>query len=330
MKKLAIYLASLTLLAAIIGISPQRALADANGKRVALLVGPTQDAFIGTWSKTFAAGAEKAGMKVSTFSSPFDPALQVQQLDDAIAQKFDMILVQTISQKAVLPALQRAKTAKIPVVTIISQFPEGVASDLYITYVGENSGKLGELAAEALGNLLKASGRENAKIAAITGSIAEGVGKLRMDGFERGLKKFPGVKLVVAEDVKWNPVAGEKAAGQIIARFAAQGGLDAMYGMNDVLANAVIQAASSAGVKVGTEKGSMIVVGGNCQAPGIKNFQAGKESGTVLMLPARAATMAVEEVKKIFEGKTVPKATFETHEIITRDNLAKYAADCSY
>jgi ribose transport system substrate-binding protein len=310
--------------------SPTNALADAKGKRVALLVGPMQDAFIGNWAKTFTADAEKAGMKVSVFSSPFDPALQVQQLDDVIAQKFDMILIQTISQQAVLPALERAKAAKIPVVTIISKFPEGVAEDLYVTYVGENSVRLGELAAEALGNLLKEGGREKAKIVAITGSIAEGVGMLRMNGFKNGIKKFPDVTLVAEQDVKWNPVAGEKAAGQIIARFASQGGVDGMYGMNDVLANAIIQAATSAGVKLGTEKGAIIVVGGNCQAPGITNFQAGKESATVLMLPVRAATMAVEEVKKIFDGQKVPKATYETHEIITKDNLAKYAGACSY
>lgn len=311
-------------------VSPTGALAGVEGKRVALLVGPTQDVFIGTWAKTFTAGAEKSGIKVSVFSSPFDPALQVQQLDDVIAQKFDLILIQTISQQAVLPALGRAKAAKIPVVTIISKFPDGVAEDLYVTYVGENSIRLGELAAEALGNLLKESGREKAKIVAITGSIAEGVGMLRMNGFKNGMKKFPDVTLVVEQDVKWNPVAGEKAAGQIIARFASQGGLDGMYGMNDVLANAIIQAATSAGVKLGTGKGEMIVVGGNCQAPGIKNFQAGKQSATVLMLPIRAATMAVEEVKKILEGKTVPKATYETHEIITKSKLAQYADACSY
>lgn len=311
-------------------VSPPSALADANGKKVALLVGPTQDAFIGTWVKTFTAGAEKNGMKVSVFSSPFDPALQVQQLDDVIAQKFDMILLQTISQQAVLPALERAKAAKVPVVTVMSQFPEGLADSLYVTYVGENSVQLGELAAEALGNLLKESGREKAKIVAITGSIAEGVGMLRMNGFKNGLKKFPGVTLVVEQDVKWNPAAGEKAAGQIIARFASQGGLDAMYGMNDNLANAIIQAATSAGVKLGTEKDAMIIVGGNCQAPGVKNFQAGKQSATVLMLPVRAATMAIEEVKKIFDGKTVPKATYEKHEIITKDKLAQYADMCSY
>lgn len=310
--------------------SPMSASADVNGKRVALLVGPTQDPFIGTWARTFSAGAEKAGMKVSVFSSPFDPALQVQQLDDVIAQKFDMILIQTISQQAVLPALERAKAAKVPVVTIISQFPEGLADGLYVTYVGENSVQLGELAAEALGNLLKESGRGKAKIVAITGSIAEGVGMLRMNGFKKGIKKFPDVTLIVEQDVKWNPVAGEKAAGQIIARFASQGGVDGMYGMNDVLANAIIQAATSAGIKLGAEKDAMIVVGGNCQAPGIKNFQAGKQGATVLMLPVRAATMAVEEVKKIFDGKAVPKATYETHEIITKDKLAQYADMCSY
>ena len=54
-----------------------------NTKTIALLVGPTQDAFIGTWVATFEAGAKAQGMDVSVFSSPFDPALQARQFDDA-------------------------------------------------------------------------------------------------------------------------------------------------------------------------------------------------------------------------------------------------------
>src|SRR5262249_27291314 len=74
--------------------------AAAEGRRVVLFVGPTQDKYLGALSRSIADTATAAGMKVTTFSSPFDPALQAQQIDDAIAQKFDLFVVQTISQKA--------------------------------------------------------------------------------------------------------------------------------------------------------------------------------------------------------------------------------------
>ena len=116
--------------------------------------------------------------------------------------------------------------------------------------------------------------------------MAEGKAPLREKAFRDALAKTPGMEVVVTEDVKWNPAVGERAAGQLLARFAGQGGLNGFYGMNDVVANGAIQAAEAAGVKVGTGANDLIVVGGNCQAPGVKNIQAGKQAATLLMLPA--------------------------------------------
>lgn len=306
------------------------AFAQAQAKRVALLVGPTQDKYIGAWTKAFTEAATPKSITASVFSSPFDPALQAQQVDDAIAQKFDMLVLQTISQKAIMPALARAKIARIPVVLIISEFPGNDASDLYLSYIGTNSARLGELAGEAIGNAMVTSGRPNARIAAITGSMAEGIAPMRMEGMKRALAKYPGVQIVTVEDVKWNPAQAERTAGQVLARFAAQSGLDGIYGMNDSLANGAIQAALAAGVKLGTEKGALTVVGGNCQAPGVKNLQEGRMAATVRMIPAEEARLAAARIREFFDGKAIEKRSYIEHEIITQANLAKSAADCSY
>jgi ribose transport system substrate-binding protein len=300
------------------------------GKRIALLVGPTQDKYIGAWTKTFIDAAAAKGMKVNVFSSPYDPAMQAQQIDDAIAQKFDALLVQTISQKAVIPPLMRAKAAKVPAFTIISEFPGNEAADLYISYLGTNSTWLGALAGDAMGKALTARGKPNAKIAVIAGSMAEGIAPMRMNGFRRALAKYPGIEIASLEDVKWNPAVAERTAGQLLARFAGQGGLDGIYGMNDSLANGAIQAASAAGVKLGTEPGALTIVGGNCQAPGIRNIEAGRMAATVLMVPAEEAKLAAQKVQEFFDGKALEKKIFIEHEIITKANVGKFADACSY
>lgn len=331
MKRRFLLIVACAALAGLAVMVPMRgAEAAATDKRIALLVGPTEDKYIGTWAKTFDAAATKDGMKVTTFATPFDPALQAQQVDDAIAQKFDMIVVQTISQKAIVPALTRAKAAKIPVVLIISQFPEGENADLYVSYVGARSDQLGELAGVAMGNALKASGRTKAKVAILAGSMAEGIAPVRVAAFRKAMANFPGYDIVQVEDVMWQPPIAERAAGQLLARFAAQGGLDAFYGMNDVVANAAVQAANSAGVAVGTGPGQLIVVGGNCQAPGIKNIESGKMAATVFMDPTEEAKLTVQKVGEFFDGKDIGKASYTHHEIITKENVAKFAAACSY
>ena len=80
--------------------------------------------------------------------------------------------------------------------------------------------------------------------------------------------------------------------------------------MNDVVANGAIQAAEAAGVKVGTASGNLIVVGGNCQAPGVKNVEAGKQAATLLMLPVEEGKLTAARVKDYFDGKKPEKVTY--------------------
>src|SRR5262249_47593538 len=155
-----------------------------------------------------------------------DPALQAQQIDDAIAQKYDMLVVQTISQKAVIPPLTRAKNAHIPVVLVVVPLEGDATKDLYLTYAGYDDVRMGQIAGQAMVKALKDSGRTSAKIAIVAGSMAEGKAPLREKAFRAEIAKQPGFDVVTTEDVQWDPVKAEKTSGQLLARYAAKGGLD--------------------------------------------------------------------------------------------------------
>ena len=112
-------------------------------------------------SKSFETDATGDGIKVTIYSSPFDPALQAQQIDDAIAQKFDLFVVQIISQRAIIPVLTRVKNAGIPVVLVVAPMVgnEASAQDLYLTHVGYDDETFGRLIGEAMVKAQKDSGR---------------------------------------------------------------------------------------------------------------------------------------------------------------------------
>ena len=90
------------------------AAASPEGKRVMLLGTANTNPYIGAWTSTFIKFATQAGMKVTNLSSNYDAAVQSQQVDDAIAQKFDMIVIVYVNDQAIIPALTRAKAANIP------------------------------------------------------------------------------------------------------------------------------------------------------------------------------------------------------------------------
>src|SRR5581483_4161512 len=107
--------------------------------------------------------ASQAGMKVTNLSSNYDAAVQSQQMDDAIAQKFDFIVIVYVNDQAIIPALTRAKAAGIPVMLIVTPLKKDY-EDLFTTYVGTDHYELGRLAGEEMIQGLKAEGKTKAQI----------------------------------------------------------------------------------------------------------------------------------------------------------------------
>ena len=303
--------------------------AHADTKRLMLLMGPTQDRLLNGFAQAFTAAAKANGMSVTLLTSPYDPALQAQQIDDAIAQKPDMIVLQPLSSKAVIPALERAKAAKIPVFVAVT--PIDGRPDLYVGSVGLDDVKAGTLAAECLIEALKKSGRTTANVAAITGSLTEGTAPMRLKGFKDRLAQENWIKLVEVEDAQWNPQKTEAITGQLLARFASKGGLDGLYGMNDAQANAIVQAAEETDVVPGMGKDNLIVVGGSCWDFGIRNIKAGKQYATLSgPVPSFDGPATADNIATYFNGGAIPKLVMDPLSIVTAANVDTFAKPCSF
>src|SRR5258707_7682514 len=187
-----------------------------------------------------------------------------------------MLSIMAGSEQAIIPALTRAKQAGVPVI-IINSPPRDGSEELYLSFVGEDHVGLGRITGVSVLKALKDGGRDSGKIALITGSLQEGVGPRRVAGFREAMKANPKAQIVAVEDAKWQTDLSERIAGQLFARFAAQGGLDVVYGMADNQAAAIVQAAKSAGIPLGVEKGKRIDIGRDYPQQGICGNQRGDQ-----------------------------------------------------
>ena len=125
------------------------ALADTAGKRVAFAVSSTKNPFIAFVATTLEKEAGTLGAKVTVFSANYDAAIQAQQINEAVAQKFDLIAIIPLDPRAIVPALTRAKEAAVPVLIVNS--PIDAAYDhLSFAFVGEDHEMLGRIAGEVL------------------------------------------------------------------------------------------------------------------------------------------------------------------------------------
>lgn len=305
------------------------AVASPQGKRIALLTTPKTQPFIGAWATTFLKRSEAAGMKASNFVSPFDAALQSQQIDDAIAQKFDLIMLITINPQAILPALTRAKAAGVPVM-LINNPGDPSYSDLYVSYVGSDQEKLGRLAGESLVKGLAEAGKSAAQVVAVTGTASQFNTIQRMNGFKAVLAQHPGIKLVAEADAKWNTALSEKVTGDLLVRFAGRGGIDGIYGMADNQATGIIQAIESASLKAGVKNKGIVVVASNCMKDGITHIQSGTQYATNTQIPVEEANVAADRVMDFFNGKQLKKNEIVESYAITLANADKFAQACSY
>ncbi len=319
----------MALLFALLLALQHQALASAEGKRIALLVTLNTNPYIGAWTSTFTKVAEPLGMKVTTFQSPFDAALQSQQMDDAIAQKYDLIVIDYINDQAILPALTRAKAAKVPVVLMATPLQKE-HEDLILSYIGTDHHELGEIAAENLVKALAAEGKTKANVAAITGLAQQLHVQQRMEAFKAVLAKHPGITLVAQEDGKWNTQASETIAGQLLVRQVSKGGIDGFFAMADNQATGVIQAIESAGLKAGHTGKGIVVVASNCMKDGIIHIKSGEQVSTATQIPTEEAEVAAKKIAGYFNGQPLKKEEIIKSYGIDTSNVDKFAAGCSY
>ena len=303
--------------------------ASPEGKRVVVLGTSNTNPYIGAWTSTFTKFATQAGIKVTNLSANYDAAVQSQQIDDAIAQKYDMIVLCYVNDQAVVPALTRAKAAGIPVILYASPIKPEYDS-LITAYIGTENADLGRLAGENMVKGLAAEGKSKAKVVAITGLAQQFNVQSRMAAFKAVLAQHPGIELIDTEDGKWNTAVTEKITGELLVRFSGQGGIDGIFDMADNQATGSINAVESAGLKLGTASKGIVVVASNCMKDGIIHIKSGQQFATATQIPTEEAEFAAHKIASYFDGGKLNKQELVPVYGVTKDNVDQFAAGCSY
>jgi ribose transport system substrate-binding protein len=293
------------------------------GKRIALLTNTAVSPWIAKFNPTFASVLEKRGAKVVNMTSPQDPALQSQQIDDAVAQKYDLIVLNSINEIALIPALERAKQAGVPVVLSVQNLPKGNES-LYVTVVGQDIALTAELAAT---QLLQQMGTREGNVGILQGNPAQTQTPILVDSFKRTLAKNPNMKVVAVEGKSWRTDEAGVIARQMLLRSKSQGGLQAIYAMADSQAAQVIAAIEAVGMIPGKD---VLVVSAICGKEGIESIKSGKLISSVDINPSTEADIVADIVEKILKGEQVPKVIHTPSPVITKENVEQHAAACTY
>ena len=239
---------------------------------------------------------QKHGYQTLVVSADKDVARQGNQIKDFIVQRVDAIVLSPCDSKAIVPIIQEANAAGIPVFTV--DIPCREPGVEIVSQIATDNRGGGEEAARAI---IEALGDEGGQVAIIHFKQAESC-QLRVQGFQRIIDdhnaNHPGKVEIVTE----LEGGGSKDLGYKAAEDALQAhpDLDAIFAINDPSA----LGARGAGEKA-HRAASVIIVGVAGQPEGKQAIKDGKIYADPIQFPDRMGVEVVQAIVAHSRGEDV-------------------------
>lgn len=187
--------------------------------------------------------AVKSGeVEITVFDGKYDPLTQANQIDTAITQEFNAIIMSPFDLEASAPPIEKAAEAKIPL--IVSALK--TKSTKYTASIIVNDTEGGRIIAEELAKRLPNGGN----VVLMEGPIGQSAQIERRAGIDAGLAKFPNLKLIEDKTGNWSRAEGQALMENWL--LAHPGEINGVLAENDEMALGAIEAMKSAGIDLKT------------------------------------------------------------------------------
>ncbi|HUX97343.1 MAG TPA: substrate-binding domain-containing protein [Bacteroidales bacterium] len=262
--------------------------------------------------------SEGYGMKFVSADGQDDIIKQITSIEDLIAAGINVLILNPLDHKALVPAVNAAVKSGVPVFIVDSAIDP---SAKYITSVQADNEGNGELIGEYV---VKKMGRTKIKTALISGSQGNPVGREKRLGFIRGFSETQLMTQGIADLTivsqgwgNWTNNGGLKAMEDILV---ANPDINLLVAENDAMAMGALKAINEAG------KASKISVAGfDGQKEAYELIKEGKIEATALNSPEELARLVVEAAVKYLNGeRQIEKIIYTTPILITKENVDKY------
>jgi D-xylose transport system substrate-binding protein len=226
-----------------------------------------------------------------------DPTQQQSQLEAAITEDADVIVLDPVDATAAAGMVTRANQSDIPVVDYDRLITD---ADLY-AYVSFDNERVGELQATALSDKLQQEGSQSGPIVKINGDPQDSNAALFKEGSNRVFEQR-GVEIAREFDTPdWLPANAQQEAQQAITALG-NDGFAAVYAANDGTASGAIAAMKGAGIDPATRP----VTGQDAELDGIQRILAGEQFMTVYKSYKQEATAAADLALAAARGEDPP------------------------
>ncbi|HLS91374.1 MAG TPA: ABC transporter substrate-binding protein [Limnochordia bacterium] len=243
-------------------------------------------------------GAERAAQEFNvdiTFEGPESESQvdrQIDMLQAALSRQPDAIAIAALDSRAVIPLLEQAHAAGIPVIG----FDSGVDSDIPVTTAATDNVAAAALAADKMAELIGYEG----EVAVIVHDQTSRTGIDRRDGFVNRIREaYPNIRIV---DVQYGGGDHLRSTDLAKAIIQAHPNLKGFFGANEGSAIGVINAVMELNMA-----GKIVVIGYDSGQLQIQAIRSGIMAGAITQNPIGIGYEAVRAAVAAIRGEPLPE-----------------------
>ena len=256
--------------------------------------------------------ADEVGAELLIYNANNDPAAQNSAIETYITEGVDGLVVVAIDVNGIMPAVNQAADAGIPVVAVDAILPEGPQA----AQVGVDNAEAGAMIGE---NFVQWAGEQEDTIQlGIVGALNSFIQNVRQEGFEGAVKGAENVETVGVVDGQNVQDTALSAAENLIT---ANPGLDAIYATGEPALLGAIAAVESQG-----RTGDVKIFGWDLTEQAIAGIDQGYVQAVVQQDPAGMGAAAVRALDTLHKGGDVEGQIAVPVTIVTQENVDDFRA----
>ncbi|HEX2349194.1 MAG TPA: substrate-binding domain-containing protein [Ktedonobacterales bacterium] len=232
--------------------------------------------------------AAKEGVTVIVDNGNNDPATQLNQVQDLIQQKVNVIILNPTDSQSLSSAVKLANQAKIPVITL----DRSVSSGTVATFIASNSVQAGKMAAD---ELVKALGGQG-EVIDLQGTVGTSAEADREKGFSDEIATAPGITVVARQTANFDRSTALNVTQNLLQ---AHPNVKGLFAQNDEMALGALKAIQQAG------KSGVAIVGIDGEQEVVNDIQQGLIYADIAQQPTQEGVLGVQSAVKLAKGETV-------------------------
>ncbi|MCS5716944.1 sugar ABC transporter substrate-binding protein [Herbiconiux sp. CPCC 205763] len=281
-----------------------------SGKRITFVTFGMQYEFIVGLVTTVQERLEAAGAEVTIVDGKSDPNLQTTQLQDALAQQPDAVIVDPVDPALMTAGIQKANQQGVPVF-IVESLPEDVE---YTSFVGYDNVAAGELGAQTLAEAIGDKGT----VLQLQGGEASKQAGERKEGFDTEMANHPDITV---KDLKTEWTA-ENANSMTLDAFTTDPDIVGIWSHNDEMIRGSVEALKQLGKDaVVGEDGHVVIVGHDGTPLALDRIREGVQDASVVYDAIEMGNITADNAEAFFSDESFEKDTIIQPFIANADNV---------